>query len=172
MKEDFSLRALYAALDAQRQARGLSWPQVLMEMGRGSKRSSTSARRLSLSTVTGTRFRAAAEGDGVLAMLRWLNRTPESFVPGHRESKEISARLPDVPPGMILRFDCRKLYAALDARRIERKMTWAQVAEEVGTGASSLTYLSKGKRVGFPGVMRIFRWLDRPAADFTRASDR
>jgi hypothetical protein len=166
---DFSLRALYEALDAQRQARGLSWSQVTKEMHRTPKRPST--RPLSQSTVTGMRTKAAAEGDGVLAMLRWLNRTPESFVPGYRESKEISARLPDIPPGTILRFDCRKLYAALDARRIERKMTWAQVAKEVGTGASSLMYLSKGKRVGFPGVMRIFRWLDRPAADFTRVSD-
>lgn len=166
---DFSLRALYAALDAQRLARGLSWAQVISEMHQASKRPST-ARRLSPSTMTGTRTRASAEGDGVLAMLRWLNRTPESFVPGHRESKEISARLPDIPPGMILRFDTRRLYAALDARRIEKEMTWAQVANEVGTRASSLMYLSKGKRVAFPGVMRIFRWLDRPAADFTRAS--
>ena len=171
MKTDFSLLALYAALDAQRQARGLSWPQVLMEMGRGSKRTSTSTRRLSLSTVTGTRFRAAAEGDGVLAMLRWLNRTPESFVPGHRKSNDIGARLPDIPDGKVLRFDARKLHAAVDARRIERKVTWTQVANEMGFRAASLTRLSKGGRVGFPGVMRIFRWLDRPAADFTRASD-
>jgi hypothetical protein len=118
------------------------------------------------------RTKALAEGDGVLAMLRWLNRTPESFVPGHPGSEEISARLPDVPPGKILRFDTRKIHAALDARRIERKMTWAQVAKEAGTGASTLMYLSKGTRVAFPGVMRIFRWLDRPAAGFTRASDR
>jgi len=167
---DFSLRALYEALDAQRRARRLSCSQVIGEMHQASTRPST-ARRLSPSTITGTRTRSSAEGDGVLAMLRWLNRTPESFVPGHRQSEEISARLPDIPPGKILRFDTKKLYTALDARRIEEKMTWAQVAKEVGLGASSLTYLSKGKRVAFPGVMRIFRWLHRPAADFTRASD-
>jgi len=131
----------------------------------------TSARRLSASTVSGTRFRAAAEGDGVLAMLRWLNRTPESFVPGHQQSEGISERLPDIPAGKISRFDAKKLYAALDARRIERQMTWPQVAKEVGTNPASLTHLSEGKRVVFPGVMRTFRWLQRPAADFTRASD-
>lgn len=166
---DFSLQALYAALDVQRQTRGLTWPQVMSEMRRASKRLSN--HRLSQSTVTGTRIRGAAEGDGVLAMLRWLNRTPESFVRGHQLSEEISARLPDIPPGKILRFDTRKLYAALDARRVEKNLTWAQVAKELGLGASGLKYLSKGKRVAFPGVMRIFRWLDRPAADFTRVSD-
>jgi hypothetical protein len=130
-----------------------------------------SARRLSASTVSGTRFRAAAEGDGVLAMLRWLNRTPESFVPGHQQPDRISERLPDIPAGKFLRFDAKKLYAALDARRIERQMTWAQVAKEVGTSPAGLTHLSEGKRVVFPGVMRIFRWLERPAADFTRVTD-
>lgn len=166
---DFSLRALNDALDAQRQARGLSWSQVIKEMHQRSDRPST--RRLSQSTVTGIGARAAAEGDGVLAMLRWLNRTPESFVPGHRESKEISTWLPDIPPGMFLRFDAKKINTALDARRLEREMTWAEVAKEIGTNSGSLMHLAKGKRVGFPGVMRIFRWLDRPAADFTRASD-
>jgi hypothetical protein len=168
--KDFSLRALFDALDAQRQARGLSWSQVIKEMHQMHQRPAT-ARRLSASTMTGTRTRSAAEGDGVLAMLRWLNRTPESFMPGCRESEQIDARLPDVPPGKVLRFDAKKIYAALDALRLEREMTWAEVAKEIGTNAASLLHLSKGKRVVFPGVMRIFRWLGRPAADFTRASD-
>jgi hypothetical protein len=107
----------------------------------------------------------------VLAMLRWLNRTAESFMPGYHESEGISARLPDVPSGKVWRFDTKKLYAALDARRLERKMEWAQVAEQIGFPVASLTGIPKRTRVAFPGVMRIFRWLDRPAADFTRASD-
>ncbi|HKS95777.1 MAG TPA: hypothetical protein VJV74_06530 [Terriglobia bacterium] len=167
---DFSLRALYAALDAQRQARGLSWAQAAREINGHSVRSS--ARGLSPSTVTGLRTRAVAEGDGVLQMLRWLNRTPESFVPGHQEPEEaVSARLPDVPAHHVLRFDTRKLHAALDAQRVERRMTWTQVARQVGLGVSSLTHLSKGGRTGFPAVMRMVRWLSRPAAQFTRASD-
>jgi hypothetical protein len=166
---DFSLLELYDALDAQRKIRGLSWSQVTSEINGPSKR--ISARRLSPSTVTGLRTRAVAEGDGVLQMLRWLNRTPESFVPGHQESQEISARLPDVPAHQVLRFDTRKLHTALEAQRIEKKMTWAQVAKELRLGVSTLTYLSNGGRTGFPQVMRIVRWLGRPAAHFTRASD-
>jgi hypothetical protein len=167
---DFSLKALYAALDAQRQARGQSWSEATREINRQSGRSSS--RGLSASTVTGTSSRRAAEGDGVLQMLRWLNRTPESFVPGYEESEDVGAGLPAIPAKQILRFDTKRLHGALDAQRIARKMTWAQVAKDVGLGVSSLTYLSKGGRTGFPHVMRIVRWLGRPAAQFMRASDR
>ena len=166
---DFSLRALYDALDAQRKARGLSWAQATREMHPNFKHGST--RALSASTVMGIRTRAAAEGDGVLAMLRWLNRTPESFIPGHKHSEEIATRLPNIPPGKVLRFDTKKIHAALNNRRIDRKMTWPQVAKEAGTATSTLTYLSKGTRVAFPGIMRIFKWLAQPAAHFTRLSD-
>jgi hypothetical protein len=165
---DFSLRALYAALEAQRQTRGLSWSQATREINRQSER--FSAHPLSPSTVRGTRTRPVAEGDDLLQMLRWLNRTPESFVPGHQESEEVSARLPDIPPQQIWRFDTKRLHAALDAQ-LARKMTWAQVAKDVGLSVSSLIPLSKGGRTGFPHVMRIVRWLGRPAAHFTRASD-
>jgi hypothetical protein len=115
--------------------------------------------------------KAVAEGDGVLRMLRWLNRTPESFVPGYRFD-DVRARLPDVPLNKVLRFDTKKLHGALDARRIERQMTWLQVAREIGVPASSLPYLARGTRIGFPQVMRVVGWLDRPAADFTRLCDR
>lgn len=113
-----------------------------------------------------------AEGDGVLQMLRWLNRTPESFMPGHPHSEDASERLPHVPLHYVLRFDTKKLHAALDTKRIERKMTWVQVAGEVGVGVSTLIHLSRGGRTAFPQVMRILRWLGRPAAEFTRASER
>ena len=93
-------------------------------------------------------------------------------MPGHPHSEDASARLPQVPPRHVLRFDPKKLHAALDAQRIEKKMTWAQIAKEVGLGVSSLTHLSSGGRTAFPQVMRILRWLARPAAQFTRASER
>ena len=87
---------------------------------------------LSASTVTSLRTKAVAEGDGVLQMLLWLNRSPESFVPDHPQSGEVSSRLPIVPAHQVLRFDTRKLHAALDAQRRDMKMTWAQVARETG----------------------------------------
>ena len=68
---------------------------------------------------------------------------------GHHQS-ERRERLPDVPAGKVLRFDAKKIYAALDARRIELAMTWPAVAKEIGASASGLKYLAKGKRVGSP----------------------
>jgi hypothetical protein len=167
---DFSIGALYSALDAQRQERGISWQQVVREIN--ALFAHVPARPISSSTVTGMRNRSAIDGDGVLQMLRWLDRAPESFVPGHPDAAGETAKLPYAGPHQILRFDTRKLYSALDARRIERGMTWKQVADEIGGfNAATLTRFSKGGRVGFPHVMRITRWLGSPAARFTRASE-
>ncbi len=166
---DFSLRALYAALDEERRVRGLSWAQATREMNRQPARSSV--HRLSPSTVTRPRPGAVAEGDGVLQMLLWLKRTPESFVHGHQASGAVGTPLPDVPVDRVLRFDTRKLYAALDAQRVERHLTWAQVAQEVDLSVSSLTHLAKGGRTAFPQVMRMVTWVARPAAHFMRSSE-
>ncbi len=118
------------------------------------------------------RTKNVAEGDGILQMLRWLGRSPESFIAGREISQKFDARLPDAPPNKILRFDTRKLHAALNARRIERNLTWAQVAKEARVSASTLRYLSKGPRTWFPAVTRIVGWLQRPVAEFTRTADR
>src|SRR3954469_142534 len=117
---DFSIDALYAALDAERQARGMSWQQVVREIN--ALFALMPARPISPSTVTGMRSRAAIDGDGVLQMLHWLKRSPESFVPGDQQAAGETATLPDLGPHQILRFDTRKLYAALDAQRIARGM--------------------------------------------------
>jgi hypothetical protein len=168
MASDFSLTALYEALDAQRETRGLSWVAVTREINLQSER--TAQNPIATSTVMGIRTRDVAEADGVLQMLLWLDRTPESFVPGHRGS-EIAARLPKVPRQQLLRFDTRALHAALEAQRTSRNMTWEQVAAELGLGATTLTRLELGGRTTFPHVMRMVGWLGKPAAEFTRASE-
>lgn len=167
---DFDIHALYEALDAKRAARGMSWQQVAREMG--SRSGSTPGRSLSSSTLSGIRKRRALEGDGVLQMLQWLGRTPESFVPGRPEVEAESSALPAPRTGGILRFDCRAIYLALDAQRRERGLTWREAAREMGVpNPAALTHLSKGGRTGFPQVMRILRWLRRPAVSFTRISN-
>ena len=67
----FNARALYEALNAQRQARGLTWTQLGHELG------------IAPSTLTRTRLGGRMEVDGMLAMVRWLNRTVESFTYPH-----------------------------------------------------------------------------------------
>jgi hypothetical protein len=170
---DFDLGALHAALDAERGRRGLSWAALTREVNRQFERPGV-ARRMSSSTITGVGRRDVAEGDGVLQMLRWLGRSPESFVRGLDDTTRNGAAegLPIAPPDKVLRWDATALHAAIDRERRARSMTWTQVAGEIGCGASSLSGLAKGGRVHLPAVMRVVQWLNRPAADFVRVSDR
>jgi hypothetical protein len=104
-------------------------------------------------------------------MLRWLRRSPESFLPGQEDAPLGSAQLPMEGSG-VLRFDTRAIYNALQAQRSDRGMTWVQVTAEAGVpDASSLTRLQKGGRVTFPLVMRITMWLGQLAANFVRVSE-
>jgi len=63
----FDAAALYTALEAQRRSRGMSWRQVALEIG------------VSASTMTRMKQGGRLEADGMLAMVRWLGRTAESF---------------------------------------------------------------------------------------------
>lgn len=166
---DFNLAELYLALDAQRLARGITWRQALQEINAAGR---WHVHPISQSTVSSLRTKAVAEGDGILQMLRWLNRTPESFVAGCDKAAASAMKLPDAPSHQILRFDTARLHASLEAQRNRRGLTWQQVAEEVGgVTAASLTHLRKGGRTVFPHVTRMARWLNRPVADFVRARD-
>ncbi|MEM7338110.1 MAG: hypothetical protein AAF467_05650 [Actinomycetota bacterium] len=64
----FDLRALFVAVDAERDRRGLSWAALSQQVG------------VAPSTIR--RFANAddAEADGVLATLQWLDAIPERFV--------------------------------------------------------------------------------------------
>lgn len=64
----FDTLELYHALDAQRKVRDLTWSEVAAEVG------------VAASTLTRTRLGGRLEVDGMLAMVRWLGRTVESFV--------------------------------------------------------------------------------------------
>lgn len=165
---EFPLAALYEALNDRRVANGLTWQGVLDEINGGPKQ----FRGIAVSTVTGLRTKRVAEGDGVLGMLVWLGRSPESFMPGDPLASAPEATLPPVRPGHRgLRWDAPRLYAAVQSGRMEGGLTWQQVADETGCGKNSLTGLAKATRVGFPSVMNIVRWLGRPAADFVRSSE-
>ncbi len=167
-RPDFSLRSLYEALDAQREARGLTWTAAVREMSAPFTRGLS--RPLAVSTVTGLRTKAVAEGDGVLQMLRWLGRTPESFIPGSKPDP--STTLPAVGPDQVLRFDTTRLHDALNQARVARGLTWQQIANDVDVTPSSLTHLSTGSRTGFPHVARLTGWLGVPVAQFIRITRR
>lgn len=122
------MAALYAALDEQRQARGLTWAGATREINRADAR--PVLHPISVSSVTGTRNGRGGEGNIVLQMLLWLDRTPESFVQDHPAPS--TPPPPQPPPDRRLRWDVPALHAALDEKRQERGMTWKQVADEIG----------------------------------------
>lgn len=155
----FDFDALQDAVDVRRKERGLSWAQVASETG------------VSVSTIRKMQNGRVAEGDGVLSVLRWLGRTPESFIPG---SGGTATRLPEIAEGSgVVRFDTHAIYEALDARRTELGMSWREMAATIGVGhAAGLTHLRNGGRVSFPGIVRILAWLGEPVARYTHITPR
>ncbi len=110
------------------------------------------------------------EGDSALQVCLWLGEPPESFVPGVVAGAEHA--LPLLPSHQILRWDLRRLYDGLDRRRIEKGVTWRDLAASFGTTSSVLRHLKEGSRSALPALMDWILWLDRPAVEFTRVSSR
>lgn len=160
---DFSLKALYEALDEQRRFRELTWAAVTREINQFA----ATGHPISSSTITGTATKRVVEGDGVLQMLLWLDRSPESFVPGIVDAGAERFRLPRATPDQILRWNTRALYAAMNEKREVRAMTWADVAQEIdGFAPGTVKTLADGGRTWVPHAMRLVRWLGEPAATF------
>jgi hypothetical protein len=160
---DFDLVALYEALDAKRARLGLTWRELAIEVTDRPTRCSD--RRIAVSTFRGIGARRSVRDTVVLQALSWLGRTPESFVPG----QDPGSGMP-VPKNETGRpaLDTVALYRALNERREALEITWADVARQLGPGfnTESLKRLAGGTHVGFPRVMRIFKWLDRTVSEF------
>jgi hypothetical protein len=159
------MRAFHAALDAARQAKGLSWAELAAETNHPFE--GTTSIPIHPATLRGMLTKRSVTSAVVLQALAWLGRTPESFLTGPNTFPE--APLPESGVGRVLRFDTRALHAALNAQRQTKGLSWAQVAAELpGFTASMLTNLAVGPLIGFPRVMLLTQWLGRPAADFVR----
>jgi hypothetical protein len=168
---EFSVSDLYEALEAKRVARDLSWQQVADEIWSLSKE--LNDRRhdhpISPSTLKGMRERDATSCQHALFMLRWLDRSPESFLRGASNSPEVP--LPRVGTDRRLRWNLARLYDAMNAQRRERGLSWPVLAETLRCTPSQLTGLRTAKfATGMKFAMRIVQWLNRPAADFVCAA--
>jgi hypothetical protein len=164
----FDVSALYAALDDRRTTLDISWPRVAKQIWELS--SDLNDRRrdhpISPSTLTNMAQNPRTSCQHALFMLRWLGRTPESFLTGATGDDERFA-LPVAGPDRRLRWALKLLYASMDEKRRQDGLTWAALAATLGCTANQLTGLRTAKfATNMDLAMRIVQWLDRPAADF------
>ena len=145
MTREFNALRLYAAMEAQRVDRGLSWQQAAAEIWDQSDVLNERRRDhpISASTLTGIAKRGDCTCQHALFILRWLRRTPESFlVPPPTAGDE--AMLPVVGRDKRLRWDLGALAVTLDARRRERGLTWKALAKELGCTEHQVQALCTG----------------------------
>jgi hypothetical protein len=168
----FDVGALYAALDAQRAQLGLSWNQVAQQLW--SLSSALNERRrdhpISPSTLSGMSKSRRTSCQHALFMLRWLDRTPESFLVGATPEGPSSA-LPAAGPDRRLRWSLQRLYGAMNEKRLEEGLRWPELAAALECSPNQLTGLRTAKfATDMDLAMRIVQWLGRPAADFIDAA--
>jgi hypothetical protein len=165
---EFDVRAMYAAMDAQRAALGLTWPNVARALWDQS--AVLNERRgdhpISPATLTGIAKRGDCTCQHALFILRWLDRAPEDFLSGPRDDRG-HVDLPPAAEDRRLRWDLAAVYNALDARRRERGLTWREVAHPLRCTDNQLTGIRTARyAIGMRLMMRIVQWLDQPAAAF------
>jgi hypothetical protein len=169
---EFNGAALYAALDAKRQAEGLSWSgaaAAIWDMA-SVLNAARDARGLANHPISPATLRSLGNrGDTscqhALFFLRWLDRTPESFLAG--AAFDAGMPLPACGPDRRPRWDLKALHAGLGEARTSRGATWAQTAEDLGCQPGQLTGLKRARfATGMSLAMRIVQWVGRPAADF------
>lgn len=103
---------------------------------------------ISVSTIKGIGNKNSVTSAVVLQILRWLRRTPESFLIGSGTVPHVSETLLDPRSTGILRFDTRAIHAAFNTEHLKRGMIWKQVAEEMpGFTESMLTNLATDPRL-------------------------
>ena len=157
-KTDFSYRGLWEAMEAEREARGLSTNAMLKEIAWFAR-----------GVLNAIRDGKGTTCQHVMGPLRWLDRGPESFRPGCVDSPETA--LPNFGV-RALRWSLPLLYEAADTERVERGLSWQEAADELAWPVGSLRGFGRLK-YGIPMIMamRLTQWIGRPAASFLYAAE-
>jgi transcriptional regulator with XRE-family HTH domain len=70
------------------------------------------------------------------------------------------------------RFDSDAFYAALNAARLSRQMTWKDVADATGVAASTLTRMGQGAKPDVNGLAALLAWSNLKLETFLRGPKR
>ena len=163
----FDLKGFHRHLDQERLKRGLSWTELATEINRPFI--DTPSIPIHPATLRDMPKKKSVTSAVILQALRWLGESPEAFLVPPVEGSLEQAALPRTELNQVLRLDTRALHEALNTERQRRGMTWAQVALELpGFRPGMLTNLANGPLIGFPRVMLLTQWLNKPIAEFVR----
>lgn len=122
---------------------------------------------ISASTLTNMGKKPRTSCQHALFMLRWLGRTPESFLRGSSGDEDPRYELPEAGADRRLRWSLKLVLGVMDERRRQQGLTWSALATILGCSPGQLTALRTARfATGMDLAMRIVQWLDRPAADF------
>jgi transcriptional regulator with XRE-family HTH domain len=66
-------------------------------------------------------------------------------------------------------FDASAFFAALDAQRQAKRLTWKDISAQSGVSASTLTRMAQGKRPDVDGLAALASWSGLNADDFIRS---
>lgn len=67
-------------------------------------------------------------------------------------------------------FDSVAFYAALNAIRLSRQMTWKDVAGEADINASTLSRIGQGSNPDVDGLAALLKWSNLKAEDFIKGA--
>jgi hypothetical protein len=164
----FDTQAFFAAVDARRHERQLSWPALATALWEQSRLLNDRRKDHPIAPATIKRLaqRRELSCQHALFVLRWLDIPPETFI-AEPEPGTAGVPLPSADQGHRLRWNLRKLYSALNTARTARGATWQEAASRLQCTPHQLTGLGTAKfATGMKLAMRITQALRRPAADF------
>jgi len=62
--------------------------------------------------------------------------------------------------------DVKTLHAALDAARLQKELSWRQLAKEIGVSASTISRMANGLKPDVVAFAAMTTWLRMPAENF------
>jgi len=158
---DFDVASLFKALEAKRTAEGLTEQQMMDAINRVNNQLHLVP--MSLATVKNMLRRNDTTCQHALHLLRWLGRTPESFLKGRAWD---DAPVPFTDKGRFY-WSMRLLASAVNAEKSHQGLSWQQVARELGCSQNQVSGLHRRTYgISIHLAMRITQWLGRSSTEF------